>query len=303
MSGAKPTETKNRAFGAPIARSSPAPPPTTTAAEFVIITRRPPSASSGLSSTANDVMPVRPNDSATRLNRGVTANAAPTPHTSCWPIVLEYTVRGLRKMKPPFAPNENRSCDHCHASRPRSVGRSSPMNCEPSLPKLDGSDTPPIPASRMAWFSHRPHLRFDDQIAEPGHLQALRRVHAGRRIEAVAGEREHERQVRAELDLVGDAVRGGQLHLGQRRHDLVALRSDLRAVVDRVVDRERVRQERDERVERELLLVGDRAVIDREERLRADRVVEVLDVDRAIRGRHRLRGRETRGYDQSGNNG
>ena len=52
-----------------------------------------------------------------------------------------------------------------------------------------------------------------------------------------------------------------------------------------VVDRERVGQERDQRVDRELLLVGDVAVVDREERLGPDRVLERLDVDRRIERR------------------
>ena len=72
--------------------------------------------------------------------------------------------------------------------------------------------------------------------------------------------REHERQVHADLQLVGDAVRAGELRRGHDLHDDRCAASVEHRIVGRavdVVDRERVRQERDDRVERELLLVRD----------------------------------------------
>ncbi len=131
------------------------------------------------------------------------------------------------------------------------------MNFEPSLPKLVGSDVPAMPASRIDGFSHSRILASTIRSPSPVTCRPFGLCMPVVGIETVAGEREHERQVRTDLDLVGDPVRAGELHLGHRRHDLIARGPDLRTVLDRVVDRERVRQERDERVERELVHVGD----------------------------------------------
>ena len=136
--------------------------------------------------------------------------APATPHVSCWPIVLRVDRARLAQDDAGVdAEREPAVRRTAHASRPRTVGRSSPMNCEPSLPKLVGSDSPPMRAEPLSVpLAHSRYLPSTIRSPRPVTWSPLATPRAGRRHRGRRRcEREDDRQVDAELQLVGDAVR------------------------------------------------------------------------------------------------